>query len=443
MSDGGRRSFRHGIHPAENKSRTENEPIRRMPFVRTYTLPLAQHIGNPAVAVVERGARVVRGQVVAEAAGFVSVPIHAPVTGRVVAVEPRRQANGSVGPAVVIEADTWDTQELGAHPSVDPAGLDIQAFVAHLQRGGLVGLGGAAFPSHVKAALPAGRTVQHLVINGCECEPYLTCDHRTMAERPAAVVRGAKILAEKLGVLDTVIGVEANKADAIAALEALCRGSTVRVAPLQVKYPQGAEKMLVKAIFGFEIPPGKLPLDVGTVVNNVGTTAAIADWFDEGKPLIERVVTVSGPGVVRPANLLVPIGTPVREVLEACGGVTDRTTTVVMGGPMMGMALADLDVPVVKGTSGLLAFTAETDWMPRDDWACVKCGRCLDACPYFLNPSRLALLSRARRWDDLPAFYVGDCMECGACTWTCPSGVPIVQLIRVGKNEVRKLGSRS
>jgi len=398
--------------------------------------------GKPASAIVARGARVLRGQVVAEAAGFVSVPIHAPVTGQVVAVEPRRCPNGSVAAAIVIEADQYDPQVMHPHPIVDPRSLDAAGFVAHMQRGGLVGLGGAAFPSHVKYAIQEGKSVSRLLINGCECEPFLTCDHRTMVERADAVVRGVQIVAERLGVDESVIGVEANKADAMAMLEAAAQGSGVRVAPLKVKYPQGAEKMLVKAIYGLEIPPGKLPIDLGMIVNNVGTMAAIADWFDRGIPLVERVVTIAGPGISHPANLLVPIGTSVREVLDFCGGVTDDTTSIVMGGPMMGMPLADLDVPVVKGTSGILAFTGKTDWMPRDEWACIRCGRCMDACPYFLNPSRLALLSRAQRWTELSDFYLMDCMECGACTWACPSGIPIVQLIRIGKNEVRMDATR-
>ncbi len=444
MTHGPGTTFRHGVHPAEQKDATAHLPIERMPFVRSYVLPLNQHGGKPAKPVVAKGQAVRRGQLVAEADGFVSTCLHAPVEGRVTEVGPRRHPNGSLVPAIEIEAEPFSTQQLPAKASFDVAAMPRAEFVKQVQAAGIVGLGGAAFPAHVKYVVPEGRRVTELVINGCECEPYLTCDHRVMVERPADVVRGARILAAQLGVERTTIGVEANKPDAIDALRAAAGGDdgAFRILPLKVKYPQGAEKMLIKAVFGREVPAGKLPLDLEIVVNNVGTMASLCDWFDRGIPLIERVVTVAGPGVERPANLLVPIGTSIGEVLRHAGGLRDETREVVLGGPMMGQPLASLDAPILKGTSGVLAFT-ENELAQQNEYTCLKCGRCLDACANFLNPSRLARLARAGRLPELEASFVMDCMECGACSFACPSGIPIVQLIRAAKSSIRERRSRA
>lgn len=429
-------SFRHGVHPAEHKDDTAGLAIERMPFVARYVLPLAQHGGKPAVAEVAVGQRVTRGSRIARADGFVSAALHAPVTGTIQALGLRRHPNGTLVPSIEIEADPYDPQSPPNGVLVDPESLGRDAFVAAVQSAGIVGLGGAAFPAHVKYAVPADRPVRELVVNGCECEPYLTCDHRTMVERAADVVRGVRILARHLGVERSTIAVEANKPDAIEALrDALAGDAGIVIVPLAVKYPQGAEKMLIKALSGREVPPGKLPLDLGFVVNNVGTMVALADWFDRNLPLIERVVTVAGPGVERPANLLVPLGTPVGEVLDRCG-LSRSTREVVLGGPMMGQPLASLDAPVLKGTSGILAFT-DAEVARPNEYTCLKCGRCLEACANLLNPSRLARLARAGRLDELERAYVMDCMECGACSFACPSHIPIVQLIRAAKSSLR------
>jgi electron transport complex protein RnfC len=432
------RTFRHGIHPHEHKEQTEHLPIERIPFPPECVIPLSQHTGAPARPVVAPGERVTRGQVVAEADGFVSIAHHSPVTGRIRSIGPEHHPAGKFVPAIRIEADPYATQRFEDRPSVDWRSLGDAEFVEHLQRAGLVGMGGAAFPTHVKYKLPEGRRVRRLIINGCECEPFLTTDDRVMVERPEALLRGIEIAAARLGVEETVIGVELNKPAAVEALRrAIPAGAAVRVVPLRVKYPQGAEKMLISAVYGMEVPSGKLPLDVEVLVNNVGTMTAIADYFDRGKPLIERVLTVAGPGVKRPANLLVPLGTPVRAVLDHCEGLTEDTREVVMGGPMMGMPLASLDVPVLKGTSGILAFTEVEARLPVE-YACIRCGRCLDACPNFLNPSRLARLARAGRYEDVEELHVSDCMECGSCSFACPSGIPLVQLIRVAKSALRE-----
>ncbi len=431
------RTFRHGIHPEEHKEVTAHLAIERMPFVPRYLLPLAQHAGAPARPVVRPGQLVTRGERVAEAAAFVSANLHSPVDGRVVAIAPRPHPSGRLADAIEIEIDPLSPQRRPEIAALDPATLDDAGFVAELQSAGLVGMGGAAFPTHVKYKLPEGRKIRRLVVNGCECEPFLTSDHRLMVEHADEVVRGAEIAAARLAVEETVFGVEINKPDAIAALERATAGRPrMRVAPLQVKYPQGAEKMLIHAIYGLEVPSGQLPLDVGILVNNVATMTAIADWFDRRWPLIERVVTVAGPGVGRAANLLVPIGTPVRAVLERCGGLAEETREVVMGGPMMGTPLASLDVPVVKGTSGLLAFT-DAEARLATEYTCIKCGRCVEACPQFLNPSRLGRLARAGRWEEMVGYHAKDCVECGSCSFACPSGIPIVQLIRVAKGVLR------
>ena len=432
------RTFRHGIHPEEHKEATAGLAIERMPFVERYVLPLAQHTVAPSRPLVEVGERVTRGQTIAEAVGFVSTALHASVDGRVTAIAPRPHPSGKLVAAIEIAADPWSPQRLPAGEALDPLRLSRERFVAELQLAGLVGLGGAAFPTHVKYRLPEGGRIERLLVNGCECEPFLTSDHRLMLERTADVVRGAEIAAHHLGARQVVFGVEHNKPDAIVALtRAVAKRSTMRVVALAVKYPQGAEKMLIRAVWGEEVPSGKLPLDLGIVVNNVATMAAIADWFDRRRPLAERVVTVAGPGILRPANLLVALGTPVRAVLEHCGGLAESTREVVMGGPMMGTPLASLDVPVVKGTSGLLAFTDVEARLPTE-YTCIKCGRCVEACPQFLNPSRLGRLARAGRFEEMVGYHALDCVECGSCSFACPSGIPVVQLIRVAKGALRE-----
>ncbi len=430
------KTFRHGVHPEEHKEQTEHLPSERMPFVDRYVLPLSQHLGAPCRPSVTAGEVVRRGQVIAEPGGFVSTTLHSPVAGHVTGIVKRRHPNGQIVSCIEIEADAFSTQRLPRTAPIDWQALPLDDFIWHVQRAGLVGMGGAAFPTHVKYKLPEGKRCERLVINGCECEPYLTCDHRLMVERPGAVVRGVEIVSTVLGAGSATIGVELNKPDAIAALKrAIPDGIHISIVPLAVKYPQGAEKMLIKALFKEEVPAGKFPLDLNIVVNNVASMAALADYFDRGQPLIERLLTVSGPGVDRPANLIVPIGTPVREVLRHCG-INDEARQIIMGGPMMGMPLASLDVPVLKGTSGLLAFTEDAINHPTE-YACVRCGKCLEACSNLLNPSRLARLARAGWWEELEKNYVTDCMECGACTYACPSGVPIIHLIRAGKAAIR------
>ncbi|MFH1964577.1 MAG: electron transport complex subunit RsxC [Acidobacteriota bacterium] len=430
------KTFKHGVHPSENKGATSFRAIERVPFVKEYVMPLSQHTGAPSVSIVCAGQEVLRGERIADPGGFVSTTLHSPVTGRVTSLGPRLHANGKMMPAITIEADPYASQRAQPQERPDPAKLDNRAFAKQLQDAGLVGLGGAAFPSHVKVQIPEGKKIEYVVINGVECEPYLTCDDRLMVERPEAVIRGTQLLMDNTGARKAFIGIEANKPDAVEALRALAPRGIV-ISPLQVKYPQGAEKMLIKALLGLEVPSGGLPLDLDVLTNNVGTTAAIADWFDRGVPLIERVVTVTGPGIPHPRNLLVPLGTPLSALIEYCGGLRKETKQLIMGGPMMGMTQKSLDVPVMKGTSGLLALTRVFQADIRE-YPCIKCGRCLESCPMFLNPTRLANLARMKVVDKLADYNLMDCFECASCSYTCPSNIPLVQWIRIGKVMARE-----
>ena len=433
-------SFAHGVHPAHYKGQTEDLAIQRVPFGKRYVMPLGQHIGAPAIVVVKRGQSVRRGELIAKPGGFISTALHSPVTGTITEISPQRTLDGSLKEAIVIEADPYSTQRLETTPPPSWEKLSLESFIEVVQQAGIVGMGGAAFPSHVKYSLPDGVKIKNLLINGAECEPFLTNDHRLMVERPQAVVEGTEILRQKLGAKRACIGIEQNKPEAIEAIEAHLNQHPdlpIEVTALEVKYPQGAEKMLIQSVYHQEVPAGHLPRDIGIAVNNVGTIVAIADLFETGAPLIERIVTVSGPGVDQPANLLVPLGTTVRDVLRFAGGLNEQTKEIIMGGPMMGFPISSLDVPILKGSSGILAFTEAQTARPPE-YTCIRCGRCLEACPYFLNPSRLALLSRNRRYEETTEYHVMDCVECGACSYACPSNIPITQLIRTAKDNLRQ-----
>jgi len=431
-------SFRHGIHPPEAKELTRALPIRRMPFPDEVVLPLRQHAGKPARLCVKVGDHVERGDQVGEADGFVSVPIHASAAGTVAAVEWWPHPDGSMAESVRLRVDRFAPQV--ARPRLVPhwEGLTPAQVVAAVQEAGVVGLGGAAFPTHVKLAPPKDLTVHTLIINGAECEPYLTSDHRIMVEFPERVHFGIRVMLHAMNAKRCVIGVEKNKPDAIAALQATIPPDLdVRVLPLTVKYPQGAEKMLVKSVAGVEVPSGKLPVTVGVVVQNVGSVAAIAEVFETGLPLIERIVTVSGHGLRRPANLIVPVGTKLKDVLAQCDGVSPEAAEVIVGGPMMGLAQANLDAPVIKGTTGIVVLTGrETRGVAI--YPCIHCGRCLDACPVFLNPSLLGDLARTNRYEEMAAHHLADCMLCGSCAYVCPSNIPLSQMFQAGKVALRR-----
>ncbi len=433
----GRRTFRHGVHPPDRKELTGHLPIRRMPYPDELVLPLRQHAGRPARSLVRVGDRVERGDKIAEADGYVSVPIHASAAGTVTAIGLWPHPDGSMADAIRLRVEPFSPQI--PRPRLVPRweGLSREEVVRAVQAAGVVGLGGAAFPTHVKLLPPEGVSIELLVVNGAECEPYLTTDHRIMVEHPGRVHFGIRVMLQTLGARRAVIGVERNKPDAVAALrEARPRDLDVEILPLTVKYPQGAEKMLIRAVTGREVPSGKLPAHVGTVVQNVGSIATIAEVFETGLPLLERVVTVTGPALSRPANLVVPVGAKLRDVFAACGGLTAEVSEVVVGGPMMGVAQPDLDAPVIKGTTGIVALTARES-RPRRVYPCISCGHCLDACPVFLNPSLLGMLGQAGRYDEMAQAHLADCMLCGACSYVCPSNIPLSQLFALGKAALR------
>ncbi len=431
--------FRHGVHPPEHKELTASHRIRRMPYPAEVVIPLRQHAGKPAKLVVKEGDRVLRGDVLGEADGFVSVPVHASASGRIVEIGLWPHPDGSMDTAIRIAVDQFSPQV--PRPRLVPRweSLSPDEIVSAVQQGGVVGLGGAAFPTHVKLAPPRDLTVDTIILNGAECEPYLTTDHRIMVEYPERVHLGARIMMRSLGARRVVIGVERNKPDAIEALERTRPTDIdVTVLPLTVKYPQGAEKMLIKTVTGREVASGKLPVSLGVIVQNVGSAASIAEIFDTGLPLLERIVTVSGPGVREPANLIVPVGTKLGDLLAACGGTTEDAEEIVFGGPMMGVAQSSLDVPIVKGTTGVIVLTTP-QINAAESYPCIRCGRCLDACPVFLNPSALADYARAGRYEEMEAMHLMDCMLCGSCSYVCPSQIPLAQLFQASKTSLRRI----
>ncbi len=431
-------TFRHGVHPPDSKNLTEHVPIRRMPFPKRIALPLRQNAGKPARCLVRKGDRVERGDMIAEADGYMSVPVHASAAGTVVDIDWWPHPDGSMAETVIIDVERFSPQI--PRPRIVPTweGLTPDQVRAEVQHGGVVGLGGAAFPTHVKLAPPKDFPIEWLLVNGAECEPYLTTDHRTMVEYPERVHFGIRIMMQCLGVKRAVIGVEKNKPDAIEALERTKPTDLdITVQPLVVKYPQGAEKMLINVVTGHEVPSGKLPMHVGTVVQNVGSIATIAEIFETGLPLIERVVTVTGPGVKRPSNLIVPVGAQLGDVLEFCGGITDDAAEIVFGGPMMGTSQPDMRTPLTKGTTGVVVLT-EAEVKPKRTYPCISCGHCLDACPVFLNPSQLGKLAQAGRYEAMEEEHLADCMLCGSCSYVCPSNIPLSQMFALGKSALRR-----
>jgi electron transport complex protein RnfC len=375
------------------------------------------------------------GQKIGQASAPVSAPVHASISGKVVAIEPRpHPALPRPVAAVVIEADGTDAQVPEAPATTDWRELEAAAILSLIREAGVVGLGGAAFPTHVKLTPPRGATVDTLIINGAECEPYLTSDHRLMLERPEDVLEGIRILRRVLGVDKVVLAIERNKPDAIALMSARCRdgGDPVEVVGLPVKYPQGAEKQLIGTLLGREVPSGGLPFQVGVVVQNVGTAAAVADAVVRSRPVTERVVTVAGDGILKPRNLLVPIGTLFSHLIEACGGyAVDGPVKLLMGGPMMGLAQYTPEVPVVKGTSGVLVL--RHDARQARQTACVRCGRCVEICPMGLVPHRIADYADRDRFDLAAEYGVRDCIECGSCVYVCGSRRPLLHLIKYAK----------
>ncbi|MEW8200807.1 MAG: electron transport complex subunit RsxC [Candidatus Thiodiazotropha endolucinida] len=430
----GLKSFTHGIHPPYNKD-TADKPIRRLAFPAQLVLPLDQHIGKPAIPLVKKGQEVVRGEPIAKADGNFSVPLHAPATGRVRDIALLPTPKGPKSNGIVLDVYQGSTQEvLWGHPR-DMSDLNQQEIIQAIQDSGMVGLGGAAFPSHMKLTIPKDKQVDTLIINGCECEPYLTCDHRIMLEYPKELIRGIRYAMRASGTRQAIIGIEDNKMDAAEVLRAsLSKGSSIRVEVVETKYPQGSEKMLIKSLLDREVPTGGLPADVGVVVNNVGTLAFLGMLLPQGQGLIERVITVAGPGVLKPGNYMVPLGTPIRHILEQAGYEGSRTE-FILGGPMMGPAVSAMDTPITKGTSGLLVLNEPSiEDESQRIWPCIRCARCVSACPMHLNPSMLGQLAAKRKYDEMAHdYHLNDCFECGCCSYVCPSNIPLVQYFRIAK----------
>jgi len=436
----GARTFRHGIHPPEAKDATSGLPIRQFPFAPLLVVPLVQHLGKASLPLVREDETVVRGQCIARPDGFMSVAMHAPASGTVRKIALAPAISGRMVPAVYLAPQAGSTQEVMGGTPCPLETATKQEIIAAIQQAGVVGLGGAAFPTHVKLAIPDGRHVDTLIINGAECEPYLTTDHRVMLEQREDLFMGIRYLLKVSGASLAILAVEANKADAARHLSAgLPDDLPARVEVLRVKYPQGAEKMLVKALLDREVPSGGLPLDVHALCVNVATTAEIGRLLPGGRGVQERVITITGPAVKRKGNYRIPIGTPLRFLLEWVG-VTDDVSRVFLGGPMMGAAVPSLDVSITKGTSGVVAFTEREARAARPRvHPCIRCGYCVDACPMLLDPSQLGALARNEEYERMAdEFHLMDCFECGCCAYVCPSHIPLVQQFRLSKAAVRK-----
>ncbi len=431
------RSFRGGIHPPYNKEGTQHVAVRQAKEPATVTIPMSLHIGAPCKPVVKKGDTVAVGQKVGEATSFVSAPVHASVSGTVKAVEERPHPNGSNVLSVVIESDGKDTVDPAIKPYGDYQQYSSSEIINIIKEAGIVGLGGATFPTHVKLTVSPDKHVDSVILNGAECEPYLTADDHLMQDRPEKVIAGLHIAMRALDVSKGYIAIEDNKPDAINAIVGVCKGDdAVEVIRLKTKYPQGAEKQLITAVTGREVPSGGLPADAGVVVMNVGTAAQVATTFETGMPLYKRYVTCTGDVVKNPATLEVLVGMSYQEVIDECGGFVQAPAKVISGGPMMGVAMLRTDIPVMKGTSGVLCLSKEAAQTPKPT-ACIRCGRCASVCPIHLQPFLLADYAQHKRWEDCDELHALDCVECGSCSFICPAKRTLVSSIRVGKRQVQ------
>ena len=430
-------TFRGGIHPREDKEATEHKPVEKLPLPARVCIPLSQHAGAPSKLVVQKDDTVKTGTLIGEPDGRISAATHASISGTVADVaDLPHPLTGRRGPTVIIDSDGSDTPDdsIGER---DYLSFTTEQTIETIRLAGVVGMGGAAFPTFFKLSPPKEKPIDTLIVNGCECEPYLTADHRLMLEQSAEIVEGAAIMARVLGVKNVTVVIEDNKPDAVQAMTAAVASTGFKVRKLKTEYPQGAEKQLIKACLKREVPSGGLPMDVGCVVQNVGTALAVRDALRLGRPLYERVTTVTGPGIKEPKNLRVRIGTPVKSLIDFCGGYSTEVGKLVMGGPMMGIAVSSDDVPVVKGTSGVLVLDRASTLFEEHD--CIRCGRCIQVCPMGLAPLRLNNLIRRGRLEDARTEHVKDCIECGCCAWACPARIRLVHQFKYAKSEIASM----
>lgn len=429
-------TFKGGIHPPHNKEATEHKPVEVAVQPQTVYIPLSQHIGAPCTPIVKKGDLVKKGQKIGEAAGFVSAPVHASVSGEVRAIAPRLVPGGQKVMCVEIENDM--TEELYAdlpkYPGLDK--MDREQLLEMIKEAGIVGMGGATFPTSVKLAPPPDKKIDAVILNGAECEPYLTADHRLMLENGEDIVLGLQVLLKTLGIEKGYIGIENNKMDCVEAMQkAASSDPRLEVVAFETKYPQGAEKQLINACTGREVPSGGLPADIGVVVTNVATAAQIAKTLNTGIPLIERICTVTGSAVVEPKNLLIKTGTLYSEIVEQCGGFKTEPKKIVSGGPMMGLAQSTLDVVATKGSSGILCLT-DKDVATGDVSNCIRCGKCITVCPAKIQPMYISAFALQMDFEKAAEFNALDCIECGSCSFVCPANRPLLQSIRVAKKEI-------
>ncbi len=434
------KSFLRGIHLEDYKDDTNHLPIKRFPFAPLLILPFNQHIGRPSIPVVRQGQEVTRGQMIAKADGDFSVALHAPESGIIKKIDLVPSSSGKMEPGIYLQSYPGSTQEVMDGQPVDYQTATPEQIVKAIQDAGIVGLGGAAFPTHAKLIPPSDEPVDTVIINGAECEPYLTTDHRVMLEQTLDIMSGIHYLLKATGASKAIIGVESNKPDAYAALnDAAKHDSHISVEEVNAKYPQGAAKILIKALTNREVPPGAHTSAVGVIVCNVATTAEIGRLLPRGRGIQERVITVGGPAIREKGNYRIPIGTPLRFVLDTVG-VEENLSRVFLGGPMMGNAVPNLDISITKGVSGVIAFTEREIAKASKVYQCIHCGYCVDVCPLGLNPSKLGLLAQARQYNEMMDHYhLKDCFECGSCAFVCPSHIPLVQQFRVAKSMIRKL----
>jgi electron transport complex protein RnfC len=424
-----------GVHPEEHKL-SANAPITRLPVPSQLIVPLGQNLGAPPKPLVKKGDEVLTGQLIARGEAFISANLHSPATGKVLKVDDALDASGYRRPAIFIDVageDQWADGIDASKTLITHLNYSRDEIIAKVKEAGIVGLGGATFPTHVKLMLPPGKKADYLLINGVECEPYLTSDHRIMLEKAQEIMQGIRLMMIALDVKNAIIGVENNKPDAIAHLASMALSNPgISVQALEVKYPQGGEKQLIKALLNREVPSGKLPIEVGCVVSNVGTAFAVYEAVVKNKPLIERVVTVTGPELTKPSNLMVRIGTPLSALIAAAGGLPESTGKIINGGPMMGKAMTNLDVPVIKGSSGILILPRSIS-SRKQPQPCIRCSKCTTVCPMGLEPFLLAKLSKLERFEEAEKEMIMDCIECGSCQYTCPSNLPLLDFLRLGK----------